>query len=723
MARSRLQLFVGIVLLAAAAYTFAVVYGFSQTRFFTVDEYQYGHATWLVGQGRLPYVDFFEHHFPLSYVLHAPLFANVDDFVASALRLRRIVFAYWLIVAVLAAVACHAVTRNRLAAISTGFLPLCFGFGLMSAVDYRADNLAAVYFAACLVLLEWNRRLGSRALSIVCGLLAVIAAGMTQKMAFFAGGTLGVMLVSDALARRRGSDRLPFVARPAAFLLSGALLAVLCVGVAAALGMLPAGIEATLVQAAQHERVYEPFSVFEKGYVAPFWSRTWPTTLPTLLFAAVFLASRDGRFWLIPALVSVVGLSSMAAPYPYNFVFLCWLLVVAAVRGFARCVEAMESRVAELKDAAALLYLLPIALLSSQLGFVSGASTNEHQLRVLSRIEKYGEPSDAVIDDAGGAMFSPDASYYFHHGAAHREMFRDYFETRLVEDYRRSQALFWIWDMRLRGLPKQARDYLHRHYVHGGDGLHVLGTRTPMTGAERQRFVFDVVRPGEYRVHRSRRGPRASGSTRDHDLLVDGRPVVGDRLQLGVGEHVVEVLPGSPEYLLTPVDSSFFDPDPAPARYSMMFEYREPKETRIRTYVSMAEHLEEAAADGLARAGPGGSIDQQPGSVLRYRVEVPEEPRLRGHARLLGDLAPPEATGRLVVSIESPGLRNTLVSQGLTEPMRNPGLRIDSNLARYAGRSAEVTISFQAAADPRSHIRWTGLRIDGLDEQALAEVD
>jgi hypothetical protein len=66
------RLAVGVVLAWAVVATWSFAYDFGQRRFFTIDEYQYGHATWLVSQGQRPYLDFYEHHFPLSYVLHAP---------------------------------------------------------------------------------------------------------------------------------------------------------------------------------------------------------------------------------------------------------------------------------------------------------------------------------------------------------------------------------------------------------------------------------------------------------------------------------------------------------------------------------------------------------------------------------------------------------------------------------------------------------------------------
>ncbi len=61
-----LGLAAALILAVAAVASLYSVYEFGQDRFFTVDEYQFGHATWLVSEGEKPYLDFYEHHFPLS---------------------------------------------------------------------------------------------------------------------------------------------------------------------------------------------------------------------------------------------------------------------------------------------------------------------------------------------------------------------------------------------------------------------------------------------------------------------------------------------------------------------------------------------------------------------------------------------------------------------------------------------------------------------------------
>src|SRR5581483_7929587 len=55
---------------------------------FSIDEFQYAHAAWLVAHGSVPYRDFFEVHFPLVYQALAPVFAVLGDDPRAVLGLR-----------------------------------------------------------------------------------------------------------------------------------------------------------------------------------------------------------------------------------------------------------------------------------------------------------------------------------------------------------------------------------------------------------------------------------------------------------------------------------------------------------------------------------------------------------------------------------------------------------------------------------------------------------
>jgi hypothetical protein len=586
----RVHIFTTVVLVLAAILLLYRVCEFGQERFFTIDEYQFGHATWLVSQGQKPYVDFYEHHFPLSYVLHAVFFLGDSgdaSFETLALRLRKIVFVYILGACLLAGLAARAATGNLHAALLSAFLPITFGFGLMSAVDYRADTLAAFTFLSCLFLLELNRSGRSRALAISCGVIAALAAFMTQKMAAMGGVTIALMYGVDFFRRRAWRTRSEtelFVSFPVAFAVSAGLVLALVIGGVTCLGMLSDGYEIAILQSLQHETLYPQESVWE--YLEPFLSATWYSSLPIVGFAAFFCFTRGAGFWRIPLAVAIGAGALLRAQYPYNYVFLSYLIAVCAVRGYSIAIDRIPARGPKWLAARSLLYLIPLAVLPNQLDFVSHTTSNAHQLAILNKIQAYTSHGDAVIDSAGGAMFRNHGSYYYHHGKFHREIFADYFATELIEDYRRSQAVFWIKDNRLQELPEPVREYFDSHYLRVDGDLYGLGFSIPAYSGEELDLEIDVVREGYYHIlppsSRGRDIERRTHRSMPGDAWIDGRRVRSRGLRLGQGRHHISLRDGSPAFLLSflPV-GAFADrakgEDGSGLEYTMLFEYGEGK--------------------------------------------------------------------------------------------------------------------------------------------------
>lgn len=91
---SLLRLSVLVVLATVTVGVLGFVWQFTLTRFFTLDEYQWGHATWLIHEGKVPYRDFYEHHLPLGYTFHSLFYSDTSSFTDNALTLRKIAFAY-----------------------------------------------------------------------------------------------------------------------------------------------------------------------------------------------------------------------------------------------------------------------------------------------------------------------------------------------------------------------------------------------------------------------------------------------------------------------------------------------------------------------------------------------------------------------------------------------------------------------------------------------------
>jgi hypothetical protein len=546
------------------------IYDFSQQRFFTIDEYQFGHATWLVSQGEVPYRDFYEHHFPLSYVVHAPLLKRDGSFDEKALRLRGVAFAYLVVASAALALGTVVATRSPLLALLSAVLPLGFGFSLMSEMEYRADNFGAALLLCFLSLLEANRRWRRRAVAAVCGALLAASVLMTQKMVYFGGGSLSLMLAADFLRRRRPVA--PLVAHPLALVLAAGGLLLACAAAAGALGILGQAFDLTIADAVRHEWTYQRVPIGR--FLPTFLRETVTTTSLILACAGLHLVLGRDRFWWFPTAAVLLGGSLIRAQYPYNYVLAGWLIVVCAARGYDDLLQRLPWRGA-LRSARPLLYLAPLLLLPEQLGFVSRAAGNEGQLRLMRKIERFTGERDAVIDGAGGALFRPHASYFYYHGGAQRQLFADYFARELVEDYRRSRALFWIRDVRLRSLPEVVQRYFRDHYVRADGDLYALGFAIPSTSEQPRVLEVDVVRAGEYRVIRA---PGASASEgkggSEATLAIGGRPLEGGAVLLDVGRYRVEISARSPALILTPLPEEVFDPQVSGGTvYSPLLDY------------------------------------------------------------------------------------------------------------------------------------------------------
>lgn len=553
---------------------------FAGTRFFTIDEYQWGHATWLVSRGHMPYRDFYEHHLPLGYVVHALAIDEADGFVANALRLRTITLAYALAAAGFLGLASWRAHRSVPEVLLTLALAPAVGFGLMSAIDYRGDNWAAFLLLIVFALLEIGQRSGARWTSIAAGGLFTLAVAMTQKVVLLGGGALFVMWIAT-LAARTGAARHRLgalrIAHPLAFVGAAATTGAVVLAVGLWLGIVGRAFEINVLDALRHESLYPAFGVGQ--FLGPFLSETAISSLALVGFAAYYgLTGGTRHFWTLPLLAAGVGVGLVRAPFPYNFVLVCWLIAVAAVRGYCALVRRLADRpdaVGRLAALAPLLYWLPLAILPQQIGFVAGTSTLDGQLRLLEQIERHSGPDEVVIDSAGGALFRPDRGYYWYHGRAHVRMFPDWFEHRLVPEMRQSQALFWIRTLRFDLLPEPARRYLLTHYVPFFGDLHVLGFTTRATGPEeRLAGPIEIVRGGRYFAAKVGAGDPAAAEAPGESVRIDGVPVGAAGIELSAGRHEVGIAPGSPAWRFSYLPAGSVD-GPAPTEpHTRLFEYR-----------------------------------------------------------------------------------------------------------------------------------------------------
>jgi len=160
------------------------------------DESQHLHVAWLIGQGHVPYANFWEHHMPLLPLALAPLtrwFADQPD----------IYFIARTILAVTAAATLYLVyvlggrigTGVGIAAVALLAVQVRF---LQHVIQVRPDAPALLtWLSTVLMLVRW-REDGTERWLWVAGVALGVTATITPKAAFLGLGVVGVILTGPS---------------------------------------------------------------------------------------------------------------------------------------------------------------------------------------------------------------------------------------------------------------------------------------------------------------------------------------------------------------------------------------------------------------------------------------------------------------------------------------------------------------------------------------------
>ena len=105
-----------------------------------VDEREHIQASYFIYNGKVPYLDFFEHHHALMWYLFAPVFYFLDDWSLIYYAIR----VFSLIVAMCSAYYIYRIGRilglDAHKAIIGSIIWACFPVVLTKGVDFRPDN-------------------------------------------------------------------------------------------------------------------------------------------------------------------------------------------------------------------------------------------------------------------------------------------------------------------------------------------------------------------------------------------------------------------------------------------------------------------------------------------------------------------------------------------------------------------------------------------------------
>jgi hypothetical protein len=538
----------------------------ARLKYFTIDEFQYSHAAWLVAKGQMPYRDFFEVHFPLVYQVLSPVFliAGDDPTAVVGLRLGMLPF----VAMAAGAVAFLNLRQSKLAALAAPVLLLALPSFVTLATEVRPDAIAAALFLGSLAVLRIER-LGDRMAAAISGLLLVASMWGTQKATFY-GAIFGLAFLADLVALRRGSGR-SLLRNPVAFLSGGVAGVAVIAMYLTATGSWAAWWHWCFAWAVEHQRNYPGFP-WRKYFDPILVDSLWLFLLAAwgLVRSVQVLRTRRRDAWsdpdalLIGALISTfASIVLQRAPYPYSFLAFLGVVAVYAARGIG---DLLAARTRPLVPA--LLGVALVAVLTMQGVTLAGyvATTNAGQLQVLDRIGKLTGPTDAAYDNSGGYVARPHAYFYFYTDSFLRESIAETLDREVPQGILDRGAVLHLRDIRFDSLPASLKKFLDRHFQPVDGDISLWGEHYVVPPAGVLQDTFLASRDDRYFIS------PASALTQG-TLTIDGEPVRDAIFQLKRGEHRISYQGGGEiDILWLPRDGKTWQPQRGlPPTFSRVF--------------------------------------------------------------------------------------------------------------------------------------------------------
>ena len=461
------------------------------------DESQHLHVAWLIGQGRVPYADFWEHHMPLLPLALAPVtrwFADQPDIFFVARTIMAVTAAATLyVVYVLGGRVGPGV---GIAAVALLAVQVRF---LQHVIQVRPDAPALLtWLLTVLMLVRWREADRERWLWIA-GLALGVTATFTPKAAFLGLGVVAVILVSPSPART--------VRRLACVAVGCAVpLAVFIAWLAAAGGRraLHALVNDVVVANLRFPDFIKQTAVGGEGVGFVVLALVGVAMTVRRLGTRVLRDPVHGPLLIPTAVVSLVLLLPRT-PAVYSYTWLPVLAVGSLYAGLAlvtsieraRLIAGMRERIVSAVTIIAGI-VLPIVVFGV-LTFPRNIS-NEADLARMRRELAHACPGEAVLDAKAFAVFRPTALRYPSLVRGVRTWIKQgVIPTRvLIEDLRAARAPVGVLDSRLRDNEAIAA-FIEKYYVREPDDLLLAGT-TIATREGTTEAEVELLVPGRYEI-------------------------------------------------------------------------------------------------------------------------------------------------------------------------------------------------------------------------------
>lgn len=503
---------------------------------FSIDEFEYAHDGWLISQGQIPYRDFFEHVFPLSYYIYAvPFFFGLDR-PSDVISLRVVVFMFF-VVTCISAWLISVLSKERASFLTPMLLMTVWPF-YRYGIEIRPDIIAFCFFLTAIVFLKQRWITPSRS-AFASGVVFMLAVWSSQKVLCY-GLVFVAAFIADAINLKVKKSKL-FMKRPLHFLAGSVLVLLLICVHLTYLGSWGAFIESCFLSESRFQLHSESFA-WTKYFMPVLQDYLWLLILGVIGVVGTVSKIMNARYdscadlMLLGALpLSFLSYSMQRAPYPYSLIPWLGLLCIFASRGL-NClmfpVKRYGQNVYYVRVLAGLVF--GCLLVQNHLYWRNVlAQNNDYQLKVFSEIEKVTAPNDVVYDNSGGYVTRPHCYYYFFTSAYMRGLLHDRLASEVPEAIERKGCAVFIRDLRTGGLPRSLKDYLSKYYQPYSDDVHLWGQHYQANQGQLYKDTFHAVREDEYFV-------TPSSVANNGGLKIDGAIISESVFRLGKGTKNIE---------------------------------------------------------------------------------------------------------------------------------------------------------------------------------------
>jgi hypothetical protein len=453
------------------------------------DELEFWRATSWIGQGRLPFRDFWEHHTPLMWFLFAPFTWLTDSpGVQAVIALRWAQIPVWIATFWLTNLWMRGAGIERFARWAAMTAALCSSLLMIPAVEYRVDSLGCMLVMAGLVLAQRER---------------FFLSGFVFCLAGFANLRLGPVLVVAVLLVLLTTKLRAWPIAAGGFTALAACLAFFAV----------TGSLDELAQQVWTDNLAEKFATpviggFVHRLLVPFGVRLLATDrffelaavdaggIAVLLlgFAGMLLALRVRGHLATMAvlqLTNILFVASMKFIYNYHFA----LIAIFMIPLMAAVIERVPRR-----EAVVAVLVLAWGVNAFASIFRGKELDRAYQDRIMREVHARIAPGDRVWSGITWALHAEPAYRFWFLPELARQLVREklappYVVTRppaaIVFDY---NALLWVGTVQ-----RELAPYFIRHYIPVWRELWMpaLNARIPPGRA----FAWRVPRDGDYRVY------------------------------------------------------------------------------------------------------------------------------------------------------------------------------------------------------------------------------